>query len=300
MARFHILSGADAGSTPKINHVTISDIGGALREGFDDFWAMPTHLAFLGVIYPVCGGLLAYFASRGDLLQLVFPLASGLALIGPIAAIGLYELSRRRERGLEFSWAHAFDVLGSPSLLPITALSLFLAALFALWIGAAQELYVALYGSDTPATLGALLTDAASSDRGRMLFVVGGLVGFVFAALTFAISVLSFPMLLDRDVGLLLAVRTSLAAVRANPVPMALWALTIAVALVLGSLPLFVGLAIVMPVLGHASWRFYRRVVVREPQHENPTESPLWASRRSPSDAVRPHSVLFPWPTNQE
>ena len=94
-----------------------------------------------------------------------------------------------------------------------------------------------------------------------MLFVVGGLVGFVFAALTFAISVLSFPMLLDRDVGLLLAVRTSLAAVRANPVPMALWALTIAVALVLGSLPLFVGLAIVMPVLGHATWHLYRRAV---------------------------------------
>jgi uncharacterized membrane protein len=300
MAGFHILAGADSGSTPEIKTVTFADIAAALREGFEDFWAMPTHLVFLGVIYPVCGGVLAYFASRGDLLQLVFPLASGLALIGPIAAVGLYELSRRRERGLEFSWPHTFDVLRSPSLPALAVLSLFLAALFALWIIAAQEIYVALYGSDTPATLAALLTGAVSSGRGQLLFLIGGVVGFGFAALTFAVSVLSFPLLLDRDVGLVLAVRTSLAAVRANPIPMAGWALTIAVALVLGSLPLFVGLAIVMPVLGHASWRFYRRVVVREPQHENPSELPLWEPRRPPSYAARPHAVLFPWPDDNK
>ena len=300
MTGFHVYTGADAGSEPRINKVGVTDIVAALREGFDDFWAMPSHLVFLGVIYPICGGLLAYFASRGDLLQLVFPLASGLVLVGPVAAIGLYQISRRRELGLPFSWAHTFDVLRSPSLIPIVGLSLLLAVLFALWIGVAQALYVALYGSDTPATLSALLGEAMSTQRGQALFLVGGAIGFAFAALTFAVSAISFPLLLDRDVGVLVAVRASLAAVRENPVTMGAWALTIAVAMVLGSLPLFVGLAVVMPVLGHATWRFYRRVVEREPSRENPGESPLFGPSRPPSYVTRPHAVLFPWPTKNE
>jgi uncharacterized membrane protein len=149
-------------------------------------------------------------------------------------------------------------------------------------------------------SLSALLGDVLSTGRGIELLLVGGAVGLVFAAVAFAVSVLSFPLLLDRDVGLVLAVRTSLASVWTNPLTMALWALTIAVALILGSLPLFIGLAIVMPVLGHATWRFYRRVIVREPEHENPCEWPQLRGGRPASVFGRAHSVLFPWPSAKE
>ena len=299
MSAIHVYSGADAKTNPVIRHVTPADVAAALREGLEDFWAMPSHLAFLGIIYPICGVLISYMASSANLLQLVFPLISGLALIGPILAIGLYQMSRRREQGLEFSVPHAFDVLRSPSALPLVVLSLALAAIFALWIAAAQAIYAALYGADTPISLDALLLDAFSSTRGLELALVGCGVGFVFAAVTFALSVISFPLLLDRDVGLVKAIQTSFAAVLRNPLTMALWALIVAGLLVLGSLPLLLGLAVVMPVLGHASWRFYRRVIVREPEHENLAEYPLWRVGHTPSYMTRPHSILFPGPTKE-
>ena len=105
MAYFHISFGQDAaGAAPVIRKIEIKDIREALEEGLNDFWAMPSHAAFLGVVYPVCGMVLAYAPSYQNTLQLLFPLASGFALVGPFAAVGLYEMSRRRELGLEISW----------------------------------------------------------------------------------------------------------------------------------------------------------------------------------------------------
>ncbi len=293
MTAIHVYDGADS-AAPVVRKIHPSDIVGALREGFDDFRAMPSHLAFLGVLYPLAGVGLTYAATRADLLQLVFPLASGFALIGPVVATFLYEMSRRRERGLDTDWSHAFDVLRSPSLPAIGALSLGLVAVFALWVAVAEALYQILFGDARIVSLGALLGEVVGTGRGQALFLVGGAVGFAFAAAVFAVSVISFPLLLDRDVGLVAAVRTSVAAVRASPLTFALWAFTIAAALVLGSLPLLIGLALVMPLLGHASWRLYRRAVARDPEHELPAEPAPWRPGPSPRFVSQPHSVLFP------
>ncbi len=246
---------------PVVCTIGFDDLRQALAQGFADFKAMPTHVVFLSLIYPIVGVIL-WFATAGlDLMPLLYPLATGFALLGPFAAIGLYELSRRREMHLDTSWRHAFDVIHSPSLGPILLLGLLLVVVFLTWIAVAHGIYVASFGVHEPETLGDFISKVLNTQAGHNLFVVGNLVGAVFAAFVFVISVVSFPLLLERDVGVAVAVSTSLKAVAANPLVMMCWAATIAGGLAIGSLPLLVGLAVVMPILGHASWHLYRRVV---------------------------------------
>ena len=270
---FHVYFGPKALETPiELRRIGPEDCFAALREGFDDFMATPTHVAFVGIFYAVAGIVLAALSSFANALHLIFPLAAGFALIGPFFAVGLYELSRRREAGLPASWRDAFAVFRSPALPSVIMLGLFLLALFALWIGTAQYLYTWLYGPKAPAAAAPYLHDVLTTGRGWTLILVGGAIGFCFAAVSLMISVVAFPLMLDRDVGLAPAIVASTRLTRANPGPVALWGALVVAALVVGSLPLFIGLAVVMPVLGHATWRFYRRAITREPAHEVPIE----------------------------
>src|SRR5271168_1392516 len=298
---FHLYYGPDAlTAPPQVRKIGPHDCFAALSEGIEDFLAMPTHLAFLGFFYVLAGLVLSSLSSLGGALHLLFPIASGFALVGPVVAIGLYELSRRRELGLSADWRDAFVVVRSPALPAIVVLGLMLTAIFAIWIGWAEVLYVGFYGPYPPTSAGLFLSDVLTSSRGWLLIGIGGAVGFCFAALTLCLSIVSFPLLLDRDVGLVAAIGASLRTAWTNPFPVALWGLIVAGALVVGSLPLFVGLAIVMPVLGHATWHFYRRAIVRDPAHEHPAQWPPGSLRRPDSFYTSPHSVLFPWPTAEE
>ena len=271
MAHFPTYVGQDAAvEVPVVRRIEVKDIREVLEKGVNDFLAMPSHGAFLALVYPLCGLVLAYATSDQNALQLIFPLASGFALVGPFVAIGLYEMSRRRELGLEISWKYAFNVLRSPSISSIAALGALLLAIFAVWIIAAQWLYKALYGPTPPVAFLGFLQQVASTERGWLLVGVGCFIGFCFAAVTLAISVVSFPLLLDRDAGALTAVATSIKTVRKNPIPMALWGLIVAAALLIGSLPFFMGLTLVVPVLAHATWHLYCKVIVRDPAHEQP------------------------------
>jgi len=266
MANFHIVAGAsEVPAHPVVRKITPADLKEALAKGFDDFWAMPSHLVFLGLIYPVVGVCLAALTFSNNALPLLYPLASGFALIGPIAGIGLYEISRRRELGLSTSWQDAFNVLKSPSIPSIIALGILLLVIFLTWLTTARLLYQSIFGYEVPASFAQLISQVLTTSEGMRLIVLGNIVGFVFAVAVLSISVISFPLLLDRDVGAAVAVYTSVKAVVMNPLTMALWGLIVAAALLIGSIPLFVGLAIVMPVLGHATWHLYRRVV--EPPH---------------------------------
>ena len=257
MPKFHVIAGPDATlDYPIVRKIGPADLKYALSKGVDDFLAMPSALFFLGLIYPIVGLCLA-----GYTLPLLFPLMSGFALIGPIAAIGLYEISRRRELGLETYWSNVFDVRHSPSVPSLLALGLLLLIIFRLWLAAAESLYGWLYGPGEPESYAGFLNDILTTSRGWTLIVLGNAIGCVFAVVVMSISVISFPLLLDRDVGLAVAILTSLRAVRKNPVTMAIWGLIVAAVLALGFLLLFVGLAVAVPILAHASWHLYRKVV---------------------------------------
>jgi uncharacterized membrane protein len=291
MAYSHALLGAETREQPLVREITPADLKDALKKGLDDFSAMPTHALFLCAIYPVIGILLARLAFGYSVLPLLYPLASGFALIGPVAALGLYELSRRREAGLDTNASHALDVLQSSSFGGIAALAGLLFAVFLLWVTIANELYIATFGYATPGSIGQFLDQVLTTPAGWTLIVAGNFIGLVFAIVVLCISVVSFPLLLDRDVGAAVAVATSIRVVARNPMTMALWGLIVAGLLFLGSLPMFLGLAVVVPVLAHATWHLYRKAVRADtappPEQHKPREQ-----HRHAADFP---AVLFPW-----
>ncbi len=246
---------------PAVARIGVGDLRDALRKGLADFAASRTDVMLLCIFYPALGLVLGRIASGADTMHLLFPLISGFSLVGPLAAVGLYEMSRRREMGAQVGWADAFGVLRSPSLGPIVVLGLALAALFVVWLVAAQTIYGWTIGAGHPASFGEFFHAVFATNAGIAMIVIGMGVGFVFALIVLTLGVVSFPMLIDRDVGVETALRTSLRAVAANPVPMAVWGLIVAAALLVGSIPLFLGLVIVLPVLGHSTWHLYRKLV---------------------------------------
>ena len=274
-----------------VRKIGLSDLGDALRLGWEDFNAIPTHAVVLCVIYPIIGLVVFRLVLGHSLLPLLFPLAAGFTLIGPFAALGLYELSRRRERGEEAAAWHAMHVLSAPSFGAILGLGTFLFVLFAIWIAAADAIYTATFGNAPAASIPDFARRVLTTPEGWLLIIIGCGVGFLFAVVALCISVVSFPLMLDRHATAIDAIRTSLQAVMKNPIPMAAWGLIVAVLLAVGSLPFFVGLAVVLPVLGHATWHLYRKVV--EPDPNPPQEQP-----RSPIGhryAADFPASLFPW-----
>lgn len=290
MTHLHTLDSANEPlPLPVVRKLALSDLKDALAKGIDDFWAMPTHVIFLSIIYPVIGLVLGRLAFSYDVLPMLFPLAAGFALVGPFAAIGLYELSRRREQGLDVSWHHAFGVPNSRSIGGILALGALLMIVFVVWLAAAQAIYVATFGYAPAVTIPDFVEKLFNTPAGWNLIIWGNAVGFLFAVLVLTVSVVSFPLLLDRDVGPAVALATSIRVVLTNPVAMMVWGLLVGCLLALGSLPLFLGLTIVLPVLGHSTWHLYRKAV-------EPDLSPLghpWQDEPHPPKRVH-YGAQFP------
>ncbi|WP_315832850.1 DUF2189 domain-containing protein [Bradyrhizobium prioriisuperbiae] len=287
----HLTHGADDAARPAVLKVGVSDLIDALRRGWDDFAAVPSHAIMLCLIYPVLGLVLARLVLGYSVLPLLFPLAAGFALLGPFAAIGLYELSRRRERGEEVSASHALGVLRSPSFGAMLGLGTILFTLFVVWVATAQAIYVATFGYAPAAGIPDFISRILTTPEGWMLIVVGCGIGFLFALVALCISVVSFPMMLDRHSSATDAILTSLRVTAANPVAMATWGLIVAALLVIGSIPAFLGLAVIVPVLGHATWHLYRKVVEPNP---TPYQDPP-RSRQGRRYAADFPANLIPW-----
>jgi uncharacterized membrane protein len=287
MTHLDMTVGSDASQAlPMVRKIGMMDLKDALAKGIADFRAIPTHVIFLSLIYPA-GALVLAQLTLNDLFHLFFPLAAGFALIGPVAALGLYELSRRRELGLDLWWTNAFDVRHSRSLGGILVLGALLVLIFLLWVAVSQAIYVATFGYAPPESIPNFLRQVFTTPEGWTLIVVGNGVGFLFAVVVFVISVVSFPLLLDRNVGAGTAILTSVRVVLRNPVTMAMWGLIIAGLLLIGSLPLFIGLAVVMPILGHSSWHLYRKAVEPDPNPQK--EEPI-----APKPRRRRYAAQFP------
>lgn len=252
--------GAVSLEAPEIRRIATADIMDALRRGAADVGAARDDVFFIALIYPLAGILIAAAMFETRLTPLIFPLVAGFALLGPLAAVGLYEISRRRERGEPVSASTPLAVLRSPVMGDVLRLGALLVAIFFAWLVAAWAIYAVTLGPEPPATVRAFATEALTTPAGWSMIAIGIGVGALFAAAVFVLSAISFPLLIDRGVPMSTAVQTSIRAVRANPGPMFAWGLTIAGLLVLGSLPALMGLVFVMPLLGHATWHVYRKV----------------------------------------
>ncbi len=244
-----------------IRKIGVKDLWQALKEGFDDFKAKPTHVVFLCVIYPLFALLLTLFLIGQNLLHLAFPVVSGFTLIGPVVSIGLFEMSRRRERGLDVTWSSAFNFVHSSSFAPILALSVAMLLLYAAWLYMAQLLYFGLFGAVPPDSISDFATQVLTTRRGGALIFYGNILGFIFALVALATSVVAFPLLLDKPVSAITAVSTSIKAVMSNTLMMAVWGLIVVVLLAAGAILFLIGLAVVLPILGHATWHLYRKLV---------------------------------------
>ncbi len=252
---------AEKSAAPVVQRIGTADIKDALRLGLNDFAASRTDVVFLCLIYPIVGLFIAAVSKHGELLPLLFPTAAGFALIGPFFAVGLYEMSRRREITGKTRWLDTFNVLRSPSIGAIAYLGALLIGLFLVWLVVAQEIYGMTLGPQPPASTLGFVTAVFTTQAGWTMIAAGVVAGAAFAAVVLVISVVSFPLLLDRPAGLKVAIATSFRAVQLNPVPLALWGLIVAGSLVLGALPCFIGLIVVLPVLGHSTWHLYRKIV---------------------------------------
>jgi uncharacterized membrane protein len=298
MATYYPLEGTShprsetvAADEPVIRHIGFSDLLDALRLGWEDFKAVPSHAIVLCVIYPIIGILLARVVLGYSVLPLLFPIAAGFALIGPFAALGLYELSYRRELGMEASAWHAFHVLRAPSFGSMLGLGALLFAIFVVWVITAHTIYVSTFGNAPASAIPDFLTRVFTTSEGWRLIMVGCGVGFLFAAVALCISIVSFPLMLHQHADMTDAMWTSMRVVAKNPIAAAEWGLIVAVLLVLGTIPFFLGLTIVMPLLGHATWHLYRKAI----------ETPLMSSAHEPEKIEREKryaadfpSVLFP------
>ncbi len=278
-----IMPAKSADALPAVRTISLSDLQECLRRGIDDFRAMPTHVVFLALIYPIVGLLLVGATFERGLIPYAYPLAAGFALIGPVAALWMYELSRRRELGLDTSWRHAFDVFHSPSLPAIVGLAALLLITFAIWMACAESIYTAHFGYRRESSIYEFMRLVLTTPEGRSMIVVGNAVGLLFAIVVGTISVISFPLLLDRNAGFAGAILTSMKVVIRNPVVMAAWGLIVAVSLAAGMALFLVGLAVVMPVLGHATWHLYRKAVEPAPG-ERPEYQPRPKGKRYAAD----------------
>lgn len=257
------MSATVSASYLKVRQIEHDDLRWALAEGWKDFQAKRGDLIFVALLYPLIGLIAAAVALNDAALPLFFPLVAGLSILGPAAASGFYELARRREAGLESTWRHFFDPVRGANGSTIVTLTIGLGVLFVLWLGAAYAIYAVTLGPDFPTGLGSFVDRVLTTPEGWALIVVGNLAGAVFAVVTLITTLVSFPMAVDRNVDAGTAVETSLRAVSANPGVVASWGARVAGLLVLGSLPAFIGLAVVLPVLGYATWHLYTRAVAR-------------------------------------
>lgn len=245
---------------PEVLQVEASDIRASLVEGWRDFLSAPHYGLFFACFYVVGGWLVTWAVMAKGQLWWTLPAAAGFPILGPFIACGLYEVSRRLEAGQPLRRAEVFSVIFRQKDRQIPSMAAVIVVFFLFWNFLAHMIFALFLGRAT-------LTNVSSSlavfltPEGLAMLAVGTGVGAVFATLLFGLTVVSLPMLLEREVDFVTAMLTSLEVVRTSPVVMLGWGALIGGLLFVGMLPGFMGLFAVLPLLGHASWHLYRRAI---------------------------------------
>jgi uncharacterized membrane protein len=249
---------------PVVRRISASDIAEALGQGLRDFQALPLYGLAFGALYAAGGILIVLCFTAFGMVYLVYPLAAGFALIGPFVAIGLYEVSRRRETGQPVSFAAIWSAVRSRSEIGWMAfVTLFF---FVVWMYQVRLLIALLLGLNASfSSLREFVTLLLTTNEGFLFLAIGNLDGAALSLILFSLTVVSFPLLLDREVDFVTAMVTSVRAVVMSPLPMIGWAAMIVLLLIVSAIPYFLGLIVTLPVLGHATWHLYRRIVAPLP-----------------------------------
>ena len=250
-----------AAGTLAINTITFRDIRDSLAEGAGDFLKKPQYGLFFGAFYMVAGWIIVAMSFRWGMSYLAYPLAAGFILLGPFIAIGLYEVSRRLEANQPITWAGVLGVMYDQRRFELPWMAFVVLFIFWIWLYQVRLLMALFLGLHASADLGRLMHEILATPDGWMFLVVGHLVGAFLSLVLFTVTVVSCPLLLDRNIDFITAIITSIKAVRQNAMPMLLWGVLVVLALILAMAPGFVGLLCILPILGHATWHLYRRLI---------------------------------------
>ncbi|MEM6889206.1 MAG: DUF2189 domain-containing protein [Pseudomonadota bacterium] len=245
---------------PTIKSITQADIRAALNEGLADFKRAPVYGLFFGAVFSLVGVAIAWTLYRGQASYWIFPVAAGFPLIGPFAAVGVYEVSRRLETGEDLGWWGILTagMRQQNAQLPFFAVLTVFA--FLTWIVLARVIFAVSFGTSSMTNIMTSF-EVFFSGPGLMMLLIGTIVGAALAALLFSISVIGVPLLLDQNIDVVTAIITSVQSVIENREAMIFWGAVVAGAIVVAMAPLFLGMVIVFPILGHASWHIYRKVI---------------------------------------
>ncbi len=246
----------------EVRSITLKDLWQSLREGYDDYGAKPSSVPLLILFYSLFALLFTLFAFGQDLRYLAFPVVAGFTLIGPIAAIAFFEMSRRRERGQELRWRLAFRFIHTSSFAPILALSLLMTLLYIVWLYMAELIFFGLFEANPPASMSDFINQLFNTRHGGALIAYGNFVGFLFACAAMALSVVAFPLALDKPVTSFTAVNVSVRAFMSNTLVLFVWGIVVVALMAVGAALFLIGLAVALPVLGHATWHLYRKLIV--------------------------------------
>ncbi|MBC00282.1 MAG: hypothetical protein CML67_12150 [Rhodobacteraceae bacterium] len=249
----------------RVNAIGFDAIVDALGEGMRDFRKAPRFGLFFGGVYALGGIFVLLTASALHMSYLSYPLAIAFGLIGPFVAVGLYEVSRRLENGEPLDWYGVLAVIWAQRRRELAWMAFVVLFVQIMWMYQVRLLLALFLGFQSFASFSAFVEVVVTTPEGLMFLLIGNIVGAALSIVLFSLTVVSFPMLLDREVDFITAMITSVRAVVTSPAPMIGWALIITVTMLLSMLPVFAGLLVTLPVLGHTTWHLYRKLVP-EPQ----------------------------------
>jgi len=246
---------------PLVNKITVNDVIDALAAGLQDFRAAPVYGLAIGTFFAVGGLFVILSAAALNMSYLSYPAAAGFVLIGPFAAVGVYEVSRRLKNGEELSWAKVFGAMWAQKGRELSWMAFVVLFIQIMWMYQVRLLLALFLGFRSFSSFDEFLTEVIGTPEGLMFLAIGHVVGAVLSLLLFSLTVISFPMLLEEDRDFITAMITSVRAVATSPIPMIGWAFVVTAVLIVSMVPAFIGLVVTLPVLGHTTWHLYKKCV---------------------------------------